>query len=460
MNLRIYLIGLCTAFAGTAVLSGCGDEGTIGSSLLEDEVQIVVDSAFTLSGSSVRLENVQPRTLTQLLGNVNIPGYGRISSSVVAQFMPVVALDTAEYGVANIDSAFMNFVYYPGNFIGDSIVPMGVAVYPLTQQLPAEINTNFSPEGYFDSNNKLASRVYAPSTLDKSLTDGSIRTMALKLPHQFAVSLFDAFLANPDNYASGQLFTKNVFPGIFMDNDFGTGRLMRFERTSITFNMHKYTWNEDKKKNDTVYTVQEYYAVSPEVISNNNLSVELEESLRQRIESGAAAMVAPAGYGARLRFPAPEIMAAYRAHGGLLAVLNTVSMEIPADTLDADGVSAPPYALLVREKDLEEFFAENKLPDNRTSFYAEFNKTSGSYTFGALAPYVLELLEKDASDISEEDYTFMMVPVQVNFEQDMTSYYNKYVVSEVLPYIQSPAVAIMSLDKAKIKLTYSRQVEM
>ena len=44
------------------------------------------------------------------------------------------------------------------------------------------------------------------------------------------------------------------------------------------------------------------------------------------------------------------------------------SAGLPADTI-ATGykVDVPPYALMVLSKDRDEFFAQNKLPDNKTS---------------------------------------------------------------------------------------------
>lgn len=462
MNLRTYAKGLFAGAIACVAAASCGDDGTIGSTLLEDEVQIIVDSSFTVTGSSVPMTNVQPRTLAELVGNISIPNFGSVSSNVVAQFVPVVALDTANFTAADIDSAFINFTYYPGGFIGDSIVPMGITVYPLTRQLPAELNTTFDPTGYYNADNYLATAVYSPSTLDKPDQSAlSVRTVALRLPMEFARGLFNSFIANPQNYASGQIFTRNVFPGIYVDGTFGSGRLMQFERTSITMNFTQYQKNEATGKTDTTVVEQEYYAVAPEVINNNNISLRLDESLKARIDAGEAMMVAPAGYNARLRFPAPEVMASYRAHGGLIAVLNAVTLEIPADTIATGGLApAPTYALMVLEKDLPEFFAQNKLPDDKTSFYATYNSTTRSYTFSALGTYISSLLERETAP-TEEDYTFCIVPVTINFELDMTSYYQqKYIVSEVIPYVSGPSVAVLDLAKAKVKLTYSKQVSL
>ena len=49
----------------------------------------------------------------------------------------------------------------------------------------------------------------------------------------------------------------------------------------------------------------------------------------------------------------------------------------------------------------------------------------------------------------------------LSFELDATSIYEQvYIVSDVVPYFQTPAAAIVRLDDAKIQLTYSRQISL
>lgn len=68
----------------------------------------------------------------------------------------------------------------------------------------------------------------------------------------------------------------------------------------------------------------------------------------------------------------------------------------------------------------------------------------------------------DREEIKPEDYTFSLVPVQVNFESTASSGYygsSSQVESEILPYLVTPAMADIRLDKAKIKFTYSLQTQ-
>ncbi len=53
----------------------------------------------------------------------------------------------------------------------------------------------------------------------------------------------------------------------------------------------------------------------------------------------------------------------------------------------------------------------------------------------------------------------MLCPVELNTEESANSYYGSasVVVTSVVPYVSKPAMARISLDKAKIKLTFSAQ---
>ncbi len=452
MNFRSLIILPALA----ALLFSCDESTTIGSSLLDDQVEIVVDSSFVVTGHSVELTSIRPRCIDQLLGAINLEGYGTITSSTVAQLLPTTQMDTANFKAENIDSVFFNLRYVPGAFIGDSIAPMGVTIYPLTRQLQDGISSDFDPAGYYDPNNILGKRTYNATELTNIVSSGA-RTVAVKLPTEFGRHLFTEFEKNPANFANGQVFADNVFPGVYIYNSFGSGRLMDITRSTITMHLRKIEYSESLGRLDTVDAEHEYLFVSPEVINNNIINVQLDPAIRERARQGQALMVAPGCYETELRLPVPEIIAAYKAGSAKMTVLNSVSLSIYADSLDTEApVIMPKYALLVRADKRDSFFAENSLPDNETSFYAEFNSATGTYEFKQLGDYVKGLLEKET--IEEADYTFRLCPVQVSFELDMSSYYTQnYIVSDVVQAFRNPSVAIIPLDKAKVKLTYSRQ---
>ena len=55
------MLGAAALFAAT---TAC-DDNNIGSSILETEMSLVVDSSFTISGESVATNKIQARTVTK-----------------------------------------------------------------------------------------------------------------------------------------------------------------------------------------------------------------------------------------------------------------------------------------------------------------------------------------------------------------------------------------------------------
>ncbi len=453
------------AFAAVAAgFTACDNSSQIGMSIAQDDVSVVIDSAFTMTGKSVEIGSVQSRTVSQLLGRIDAPGFGRLSSTIVCQFMPSSQMDTLLTSEADIDSLVLYFYTAAGEYVGDSIAPMGLNIYRLTKNLPSPIYSNFDPEGYYDKSAPMASKIYniSNNTIknagDTTYTEGV--EIAVQMPLEFGQELYNAYKANPSNFSSPTSFVDNVFKGIYVENSFGSGRLIRTSTTLMTLYYH---YEED----DSVYSASgNYFAVTPEIVTNNDIDFQMSDELKARAEAGEQLVVAPVGYEVQARFPAPEIIASYKSSQADLKVLNSLSFFLPATGITNDyNFSPPSYLLLVLTKDKDEFFAKNKLPDSTTSFYATYSSTTGGYSFGDMRAYLLDLLDKD--EITEEDYTFSIIPVSATFEtsSSSSSYYYYYyygttasqTLSLLTPYVSAPCMAQLLLDQAKIKLTYSTQ---
>ena len=192
MKLRYILSTLILAI--TAGFYSCNEDvTTLGSSLLYSDVEIVIDSSFTITGAPAPNSDIQSRTITQILGTLSAKEYGDFSSDFVTQFMPAMKLDTVGVSVNDIDSAKLLMFFAPGNFTGDSIVPMGFKVYPLKKQITSPIYSDFDPTDYYDENDcwTPTNQIYTGNALyNDSLNTLSYRTVAVKLPTEFAKSFF------------------------------------------------------------------------------------------------------------------------------------------------------------------------------------------------------------------------------------------------------------------------------
>lgn len=448
---------LTTALA--MMLCACDEISPVGDSLAEDKLAIRMDSDFVIEGHSIELDAVRSSTTNHLLGTIDIPEYGTLSSSVVTQFLSSTELDTANFTSANVDSLVLVMQFNPGSFMGDSLAPMGLKAYALTRELPSPIYSNFDPEGYYDASSPLASIVYNTSTLGSdSLKRLSVRSIRMKMPQKLGRDLFKAFEEQPANYASPQTFIKNVFPGLYIENSYGSGRMTLVQKTTMRMYLRKIFTN-DEGKADTINAQHDYFMVTPEVLTNNNFTYAIAPGLRRRAENGENLLVAPCGYEVEVKLPTREIIHRYRQNANSLSVVNSLSLSIPTDSIENSlGVGAPPYALLVRKDKRDEFFANNSLTDNITSFYATYSSTNRSYNFGSMRSYIMNMLNKE-DEITDEDCTFVIVPVTVNFEQSANSSYGgtSLLESSIVPYVMSPAMVALRLDKAKIKFTYSLQ---
>ncbi len=417
---------ILTAFGA---FQSCDSNSTIGTSIVADGVQITVDTTFTLTGHSADNHAVRSRTITQLVGNIDAEGYGTLSSSIVTQFMPALGLDTVGITSAEIDSMKLQMLYQFDGFTGP--------------------------------NDCIGQTVYSTSWDNTSSAEVQYKTRQIEvdLPLSLGKRLFDAYNANPSSFANPEQFSRNVFKGLYIDSFYGSGRIVRIDKTLMNLYYHRTTKVEGTSRDTTINYVGSYFAVTPEIITNNNIRLNLDPKVKTMVQQGKTVIAAPAGLDAEITFPAREIKAAYLAGIGKdLGVINTLSMAISAQAIENEYSFEPPqYLLMVLKKDRDSFFAENKITDDLTSFYAQYDSATGTYTFGALRDYIINLIEKD--EITDDDITFVLTPVSLQVESSGDSYWgtSSSTVTAITPYISGPRMCTIDYSKTKIRLTYSKQ---
>ncbi len=444
--------------------TSCNESSKIGTSLIDETVAIHVDSTFTVKGRTVDNSVVLSRTLHQLVGEVNAPGYGSIHSDFVSQFMSSTAIDTANMTAENFDSVKMFLQMERSAFIGDSLVPMHLEVYRLTKDLPYPIYSDFDPSEYYDATSPWVSTSYVASTMNEpdSIKELTNIYVQMHLGKEFAQEIFHKYKQNPAAFSNPDVFTKDVFKGVYVRSSYGSGRISDFSVNSMRFYYHKDTVSTSTKNDTTIHYYGDYFAAAPEVVVNNNIKYTPADELLDMIEAGDNMLVAPTGYEVEFEFPANELIATSKNHSEALRSITALTFEIPVEEIEnLYDITPPPYVLMVLKNEKDKFFANNKLPDNTTSFYAQYDETNRCYTFNGLRAYLLDLLKKEA--LSPNDYTFSLCPVQVDVETSGSSsnyyyYYGgstSYLVSRITPYVSKPAMGKLLLDKAKIKLTFS-----
>lgn len=451
-------------------LTSCDDNSDLvsnpGGALVSDRFTVVMDSSFTVTMRSQLNARVQSRTTTQLLGAITAPSYGTLHADFVAQLFPSNAIDTTGVTPERIDSIKLQLVFPKAGFVGDSLAPIGFQVYPLTKQLPYPIYSDFDPEGYY-STVAMGRGMFTAAgvSISDTVAGASYRYAYATLPRQFGIELFRKFKQDPllfnDPYAFAQ-----YFPGIYVRTSYGSGRVTRVEDARVVMYYHKIQklTNSSGVEVDSLTNHFAYYMASaPEVVSNSCIDFKISDKISAMAQAGDAVIVSPAGRDVEMTFPILDVIANYKQQtAGALSVINSLTLSIPLDSIaNGRGINPPSYLLMVLSKDKEKFFAQNQLPDNKTSFVATIDYPNMRYDFTGLEAYLSEMLKRN--DISPEDYTFTLTPVSMVMENSASSSYYYYystsqsTLSGISPMITLPTMVQLHPDKAKLKLTFSKQ---
>ena len=470
--MRKFLFVSIIAAVWTVCFNSCTDD-TIGTSISDIQSAIIQDSSFVMTGKTVRNSHLRSRSSIQLLGNINAQGYGTLSSDVVAQFMPTTTIDTVGVhgGDQWIDSCFITMRVAMGDFTGDSLTPMRLSVYELNQPLPSPIYTDFNPSGYYNTGDLMGSVTYSANQMVRdtlvTTTGATSIYYEINVPVSvdYARAIFNQYKINPATFETPAEFAE-FFPGIYITNSYGQGRVMNFYDIEFVTYYRKYEKRADDT--DTIYpgTKQSYMAVTPEVLYNNNIDLEPDDAVEAMVEAGDAIVMGPAGYEVEVDFPIQDIINNFKAGSkDGLGVVNNLAMELPVEKVPNKYDIAPPkYLLMVKKSYRDEFFDKDTLTNNKDAFYAEYDASTSSYIFGGMRDYLLDVMKKNGGDVSEKDVEFVIMPIDVTKFTNTTSYSYYYsssstseVVTKIAPAISRPSIAKLRLDKAKVKLVYSRQ---
>ena len=455
-------------------LYSCTDE-TIGVSITDSVSSIIEDSSFVIAGHSVLNDRVQMRTTTKMLGDLNAAGFGRVTASAVTMWMPAAAIDTTSLTQESIDSCRLILrVPYTGGYTGNDHSPMRLNVYSLTKALPSPIYSDFDPSGYYDPSGLLASESYSPLSgwvevtdpvyLSTGTSQDTVRVISVPMPISMAQDVYNAYKEDPSRFSSPRTFA-DIFPGIYITNSYGSGHVLNISATEFNVYYHRHVVVNDTTEVDSAY-VQTYMASTPEVVSNNIIRYEIDDALKRMVNDGKAVVAAPAGYEVQLRFPIQEIIDKYKANvGNNQSIINRLTLELPVSVPVTEyNIQPPTYLLMVKTSQKDNFINGDSLTNSKDSFYALYDATSKSYIFTGMRDYILNIINNQGGIATEEDFNFTVTPVDVTvytYPQTYTYYgysSSSTMVTKISPMVSRPALAELLLDKAKVIISYSKQI--
>lgn len=469
-KMRKFLYAIVAGAMLTGTLS-CNDNN-IGQSITDTITEVVADSSFTVTGIAVENKVIPSRTITKLLGMIKAKNYGELTTEVVTQFMPSAYIDTVGVSADDIDSCKFVFDIPAGGFTGDSVAPMRTTIYRINKALPSKPTSTFNPSEYYDeadvlgSTSYTASAIMAPDSVKKDFDKYSIVEFAVDAPVSLAKDIFNKFKTDETAFQSPKNFTQ-YFPGIYIKNSFGSGRVMNIYNTQFVVFYHRHIKRDDGT--DSIANASMgYMGSTAEVLSNNNITLVVDDAVKQMVTDGEAIVQSPAGYEVQIHFPIQEIIDKFRSGGDSnLAVINDLTFELPAYAVTNDyGIKPPSYLLLVKTSEKDDFFATNHNADNKSSFYATYDSSTRTYKFTGMRNFVLDIINNKNGIAEESDKNFTLTPVDLIAETTSSSssyyyyYYSTASSTEVIgirPAINKPTIAKLDLKNAKIKLIYSTQ---
>ena len=451
-------------------LYACTDE-TIGVSITDSVSSIIEDSSFVITGQSVRNDRVQMRTSTKMLGSLQADGYGRLAAEAVTSWMPAMSIDTTGTSAELIDSCRLKLrIPYRNGFTGDSLAPMRLNVYRLNKTLPTPIYSDFDPTGYYDPQDLLASESYSPTSgwleISTSYETGSVqydtvRVISVPMSVELGRELFNIYKSDPSMFSTPKRFA-DIFPGIYITNSYGSGHVLNIKATE--FDVYYRQLGQKDDGTDTIYNKsQSYLASTPEVVSDNIIHFSIDDAITSMVNQGAAMLVAPAGYEVQVRFPIQDIIDKYKANiGNNQSIINSLSLTLPVSVPETEyDIQPPTYVLMVKTSKKENFINGDSLTNNQDSFYAIYDAANKEYVFSGLRDYIINIINNQGGIATEDDFNFTITPVDVTNYAYQSSYYyggTTNVVTKISPMVSRPAIARLLLEKAKIKITYSKQI--
>ena len=470
---KFFISYLTVALATVSLFfTACEDEVSgIGDSISNSEVVINVDSlTYNLNATTVAAPSFESKSAYSLLGSIRVPEYGALDCSYVTQFLPAQQLNLPDtITSADIDSVKMILTIPKAYISGDTLAPQQLKVYSLNKQLPENISSNFNPEGYYDPA-PITTKSYTLSGYtysDTTFTNSSTIQLKSLLPIELGRKVVDAYSTNPDIFVWPQEFAK-YWPGVYVAPSFGKGCIAPVYSTSIFayFPQTKVSTEKDEEGNSqTVYTQVAdsvcLFTTAPEVLSSVNISYSPSDNIKNLIDNGKSIITTPGGYVVSFKFPAKEILSNYWSEEYDLGVINNMIFSIPAQPVsNSYGLGMTPSLLMVKTSEMESFFADGKLPDNKSSFASIFSSETNTFTFNSMRQYIVDLRAKGEENITDDDVDFTLIPVTVQTEDytDMSTGKTVTVVTSVTPYILMPTMAELDTENAIIVFTYSNQI--
>lgn len=453
MKVKYLLVALLTL-----TFFGCDENtGSLGLGIFPDGDQNLNgrSAKFSVTTESTLSGAVYAKTSIGYVGKFSDPMFGFYECSFLAQlycpegitFPSVYNKDTNPKGIMAGDSIHTaELVLYYSKYFGDSLNACRMSVYELNTDLNVKdfnYYTDIKAEEY--KGDFLARKAY--TAVDLSLSD-SIRNDEDFVPYVRLTSdkikeLGEKIYTTSKQQGSLDFESfKKILKGIYVKSDYGDGTILYVDQINlnVAFRVHATDslGNVIQKKNgqDSLYYTTRTFATTREVIQANQITND-KDLLQDKVdEAEHTYLKTPAGIFTRANLPLNKI--AEELKNDTISGVKLTFTSYNQPIVDAFSMKAPTTILLLREKDKDTFFEDNKLSDNITSYITtqEYKSGLNQYIFPNLARLVKTCLtekeeakKKAGADWDEAKWEadnkewnkVLLIPVTIQYDNSSNS---------------------------------------
>lgn len=405
MKANKILLAIAALAFGT--FASCSDDtASIGSSIMpvQDSLSTFYET-FPIETRSILTGPVVANTSSCYIGSFIDPDTKAITTSgFLAQFhlqedyslpkQDLVVKDDAGKIIA--DSCVLRIFH--DKYYGDSLTTMKLTATDLSLDNVMEEGrtyyTDINPKDFVNPTPKVkTSTTYTVidqnlSSAATDLSSGNYRSIPIHLGSDYGTYILQNYYDHPEYFKNSYTFIHNVCPGFYVEHTGGIGTIINSDVSALDvyFRYH-----------DTDTTITKAWmrlAATQEVIQNTRIEHDNLESLFDaeghafdKAGKPFTYIKSPAGIHTELKLPINQISSGKHYNDTLNSARFTLRRYV-AEEQNSNRLAPPPHILLIRKADIEDFFANKKLPDSKTSFLCEYNSSKSAYIFSNIAPLI------------------------------------------------------------------------
>ena len=447
MKIKLFILGLSL---GVSILSGCNDDLTqvgIGTMPETDGVTVQADT-FYMKAKTVLTDSVYARTSYGALGEIYDPLYGNLKSDYLCQFYCPEGYSFRKTPVdGKIDS--VEFKIFYNTWVGDSLSPMRVQLYKVSQPLPNNFYTNVDPAPYCDFQTSYGSQTYTsydmtvPDSIRNATSNGVSLfqpTVSVRMPKEVGQRFYDETINNPGTFKDQNTFNK-FFPGLYVTNTYGTGNILNVIASEMyIFYKYKDKTTDDR---DTIIRTAERFNVTSEVIQLNRMK---NADMGQLLEpnDSISYLKSPAGVYTQLTIPVKEL--GPLVNGRILSNLELNLKALPQDPWKF-AFDIPKNILILPSDSVIQFFESKSIENNVTSYLGTYSASTRTYVFGNISNMLKNHLEKSP----DSDLAISVIPVERKTETSNSYYGSTEYTTAVNNYLK-PSGVKLRIDKDAMRM--------